>query len=67
MRIEIIDSIEKLLAYKAEWESILKEINSDIMFLEPDWIICWWKFFGEKNKLFALLLLMIKKLWVFVH
>lgn len=57
MKIEIISSVDKLLSYKAEWESILKEMNSDNVFLEPDWIILWWKHFAENNKLFVLLVI----------
>lgn len=57
MKIEIVDSIEKLISYKEEWESILKEMNNDIVFLELDWITSWWGFFGNKHKLFVLIII----------
>ncbi len=55
MEIKVIDSIDELMLYKVEWDSILKEINNDILFLEPDWILFWWKFFGDKHDLFVLI------------
>lgn len=57
MRIEIIDSIEKLLPFKAEWESILEEMNSDNVFTELDWIICRWKYLEDKHKLLILIVI----------
>lgn len=57
MEIKVVDSIEKLLFYREEWESILKEMNNDIVSLELDWIICWWRFFGDRHRLFVLLVI----------
>lgn len=54
MKIEIVNSIDKLLSYKAEWELILLEINCDNAFLELDWIMLWWKYFGDRHDLFVL-------------
>ncbi len=55
MKIEIIQSIEKLLSYRTEWESILEEMNRDNVFLELDWIISRWEFLKDKHKLFTLI------------
>ena len=57
MEIKIIDSIDKLLFYKAEWESILKEMNNDVLFLEIDWIKFWWEFFGDKHEMLVLMVI----------
>lgn len=56
MQIKIVDTMESLLFYKERWESILKEIDNDILFLDLDWIISWWKFFGDEHKLFVLVI-----------
>lgn len=56
MKIEVVDSIEKLIPYKTEWESILEEMNNDFVFLELDWITYWWEFFGDKHKLLVLII-----------
>lgn len=55
MKIEIINSIEGLISYKNEWESILEEIHSDNVFFEPDWIITRWKFMEGRHKPFVLI------------
>lgn len=57
MEIRVIDSIERLLYYKAEWESMLKQTNNDIIFHELDWIILWWKHFYDRHKLFVLIII----------
>lgn len=56
MQIQIIDNIERLLYYKAEWDNMLKQTNNGILFLELDWIVLWWRFFGGKHKLFVLII-----------
>ncbi len=57
MEIKVIDSIEELLFYKAEWERILQVINNNVLFLELDWIKHWWKYFGDKHQMFVLMII----------
>lgn len=57
MEIIIVSSIDELLFYQTEWESILKENNNHILFLELDWIKCWWKYFGDKHQMLVLMII----------
>lgn len=55
MEIEVIDKIEGLLPYISEWQAILKEIDNDNIFLEPDWIMLRLKYLTGRCKLFILI------------
>ena len=57
MTIDIINSISILELYREVWDRILKDNNNDIVFIELDWIITWWHFHGESNKLHVIVIL----------
>lgn len=56
MEVEIIDNIEKLKDFRGRWDEILYENNNDNPFLEQDWLINWWKYFGSNYKLYIILI-----------
>ena len=54
--VEIIDNINKLKEHRDTWDKILVENKNDNPFLEQDWIINWWKYFGVEHELYIILI-----------
>lgn len=54
--IEKINSLEVLRALKDEWESLLARCPHRMPFLTYDWMMTWWKHFGEGKELCVLVL-----------
>jgi CelD/BcsL family acetyltransferase involved in cellulose biosynthesis len=54
LRIEIIDSIEKLGALSEEWNKVLAVSRADTIFLTSDWLISWWKGYQPSGRLLCL-------------
>lgn len=56
MEINVICRLEELLVYRKEWEAILDKNNNDVVFIEFDWIVNWWRFLGDGHELYILAL-----------
>ena len=56
MKLEILNKIEELKHYKTEMGEILNGNNNDNPFLTYDWIVRWWRYFGEDHELFILVM-----------
>lgn len=56
MKIEVIRDIELLKKYKDKWQEILQKQANGNSFIEMDWIISWWRYFGEHHELFIIML-----------
>lgn len=56
MKIEVIRDIEVLKHYKDKWEEILQNQSNGISFIEMDWIISWWHYYGKHHELFIIVL-----------
>ncbi len=54
MRIEIIDSIEKLGTLSEEWNQVLAASRADTVFLTSDWLISWWKGYQPSGRILCL-------------
>lgn len=50
----MLRSWDKIKPYKAMWDSILRENNTDIVFMTFEWLYLWWKYHGEGKRLFFL-------------
>ena len=57
MEIEVIKELEHLKLYRDIWHHILHQQKNEITFIEMDWIIAWWKYFGQNHELFILMIL----------
>lgn len=55
MPVSVITTIEELEALSQEWNGLLRTTDNDIVQLTHEWILCWWKSFGEPDKLYTLL------------
>ncbi len=53
-RTRIIKTREELLAITTEWESLLKNVECDTIFLTPEWINTWASVTSPKNLFFIL-------------
>jgi CelD/BcsL family acetyltransferase involved in cellulose biosynthesis len=56
LKIEIIRDIEIVKKYEDKWLEILQVQANGITFIELDWIISWWDYFGEQYELFIIML-----------
>lgn len=56
MDIEIVKDIEKLRLYKDKWQEILHDQSNENPFIELDWVISWWHYFGKHHELFVIVL-----------
>ena len=56
MEIKVIRQIEALGPYLDEWNDILEENGNDNPYITPDWIIGWWRFFGNGRLLYIIVL-----------
>lgn len=57
IRIKGIDDIEELEKLRPAWNKILGNDNRCSPFTELDFIVSWWRFFNDKNRLFILQIL----------
>lgn len=57
MKVKIVKNIKELYPYKDIWEKIIEENNIDIPFLQFDWIVKWWNYFGYEGKMYLLVVL----------
>lgn len=54
MIVEIIDTLEKLSLLGPQWHELLKQDGNASIFLTPEWISTWWKFYGSAKELCVL-------------
>jgi CelD/BcsL family acetyltransferase involved in cellulose biosynthesis len=45
--LEIIDSVERLRAFRPEWQSFLDRFPPETAFQTPEWLLTWWSHFGS--------------------
>ncbi len=55
LTISKIDSFEELLKLENRWNDLIKESNTNTIFLTFDWISVWWRYFGKEKGLFVLI------------
>ena len=55
MRVELIDKLDDFLKLKEFWNDLLRKSNSNFPFLTFEWLLSWWKSFGEDKQLFVLI------------
>jgi CelD/BcsL family acetyltransferase involved in cellulose biosynthesis len=53
--IEIIDTFDKFLRLESVWDELLSKSDMDVPFMTFEWFFCWWKSFGEGNRLLIIL------------
>lgn len=56
MKVKVVKNIKELYPYKDIWGKIVEENNVDIPFLQFDWIVEWWNYFGSDKKMFLLVI-----------
>ncbi len=56
MRIEIIDTIERLGQLRSQWSALLEDSRARDIFLTPEWFFPWWKTFDGGLELFFIAL-----------
>jgi|GEM_PF-923303 len=54
LRVNEITSSSRLTDIKEDWNRILATSGEDEVFLRTEWILTWWKFFGEGRKMVLL-------------
>ncbi|MHC4570463.1 MAG: GNAT family N-acetyltransferase [Planctomycetota bacterium] len=56
IEIEVINSFEQLQGIEKEWKNLISMSKANSIFLTYEWIDIWWRHFGNKKKLFILVL-----------
>lgn len=56
LMLEKINSLDGFMALRGEWEALLARCSYRTPFLTHDWMILWWKYFGEGKELCILVL-----------
>lgn len=56
MKLEVLRNIEDLKNFKSEMDEILDENHNENPFLTYDWIVRWWRCFGEGRDLFIVMM-----------
>lgn len=51
VRAEVVDSAEGLEALRAGWSELARTAAAGCLFLSPEWLIPWWKHFGQGREL----------------
>ena len=55
MRIIEINEYNDFLALKETWQSVLLRYDHHTIFSTWEWLMCWWKYFGNNKRLVLLL------------
>lgn len=56
LKLLTVTDSDELSEYVEEWREILRENNSDNLFLDPDWVLHWWKAFKQHQELHVILI-----------
>lgn len=56
LKLLTIANSDELSEYVEEWREILRENNNDNLFLDPDWVLRWWKAFKQNQELHVILI-----------
>jgi CelD/BcsL family acetyltransferase involved in cellulose biosynthesis len=50
LRVSIVDDFEKLQALQGDWADLLSKSSALSFALGPDWLLPWWRIFGETGQ-----------------
>ena len=59
MKVEEITTLDGLVALQKEWTDLLAQSDVRVIFLTPEWIVTWWRLFGEDESILG-----PKALWI---
>lgn len=51
LKIEIIDNFDKFVSLEPVWNKLLSYSDADNIFMTFEWLSCWWRSYGEGNKM----------------
>jgi Acetyltransferase (GNAT) family. len=57
MKVKVLSDIDELNSYRDLWEDILIKNNNNIPFVEMDWILRWWRYFGSNYNPYIIVLM----------